>query len=145
MLKGFNEYQPSKTQAFWLGVICIVATLVIGFTWGGWVTAGSAGEMVDEATQDARVDLAAEVCVEQFKQGAGANERLEALKKEPVYSRDEVIEDGGWAVLPGAAEPVPGVTDACAERVAELEHIADSAPALDASATAQSTGATSIQ
>ena len=37
--KRFNEWQPTKTTLFWGCVGSVVVALVVGFTWGGWVTA----------------------------------------------------------------------------------------------------------
>ena len=38
----FADYRPSKTVLFWSCAGCVAATMIIGFTWGGWVTGGTA-------------------------------------------------------------------------------------------------------
>ena len=48
--KRWEDYQASKTFVFWACAGCIVATMIIGFTWGGWVTGSTAERM---ATQGA--------------------------------------------------------------------------------------------
>jgi hypothetical protein len=60
---------------FWIAAGCVVATLILGFGIGGWVTAGTAQEMVSQARADARHQLAAAVCVEDFM---GCRERRDA-------------------------------------------------------------------
>jgi hypothetical protein len=49
-----------------------VATLVIGFYWGGWVTGGTAKEMVQRSTSSAVVTALSPICVDKFQQSAGA-------------------------------------------------------------------------
>ena len=42
IVQRWNEYRPTKEHAFWLAAGSVVATLVIGFGFAGWVTGGSA-------------------------------------------------------------------------------------------------------
>ena len=48
---GWGDYRPSKATWFWSCVACVVATMVIGFTWGGWVTGGTADEQTAQARE----------------------------------------------------------------------------------------------
>ena len=43
----WTAYRPSKAVWFWSCVGCVVATLIVGFTWGGWVTGSTARQNVD--------------------------------------------------------------------------------------------------
>ena len=52
------DYRPSKATWLWSCIGCAIATLVIGFTWGGWVTEQTAKRMVAEATDYGRARLA---------------------------------------------------------------------------------------
>jgi hypothetical protein len=128
MFNGFQSYQPSKTALFWSCAACAVGAIVLGFTWGGWSTATTVEELTQKAADEARVELATTICVEQFKAGADAA-GLQAVKDEPVYARDDVIDEGGWATMPGYEKAEPGVPAACAQRVAELETVGSSATA----------------
>jgi len=47
--------RPTKTVVFWSWIASIVVTMIIGFTWGGWVTGGTAQKMADVTGQDAVV------------------------------------------------------------------------------------------
>ena len=38
--------RPTKTVVFWSWIVSIVVTMIIGFTWGGWVTGGTARTML---------------------------------------------------------------------------------------------------
>lgn len=44
-----------------------VALAILGFTWGGWVTAGSAKTLADQRASDAVVAALAPVCVANFR------------------------------------------------------------------------------
>lgn len=118
---NWGEYRPTKVLWFWSCVGCIVVTLILGFTWGGWTTAGAANEMAATARNDGRAELAAAVCVEQFMQASDAALRLAQLKEESTWQRDGFIEEGGWVTLAGLEEPVDGAADLCAQQLAEME------------------------
>jgi hypothetical protein len=113
----WEDYQASKTVVFWACAVCIVATLFIGFTWGGWVTGSAAGRMAAQAATDARADLAAAVCVSRFEAGSDAATNLATLKASDSWNRGEYLEKGGWATLAGMKEPVDGAANLCAQRL----------------------------
>src|ERR687892_466365 len=94
---GWREYRPTKTVWFWSCAGCVAATIVLGFTWGGWVTGGTAAYRAAEAREAGRAELAATVCVERFVTADDARTQLAALKEESTWSRDDTIVEGGWA------------------------------------------------
>jgi hypothetical protein len=102
---------------FWACAGCVVATVVVGFTWGGWVTGGTASQMAARAASDAQAELAASVCVERFAKGPDANAQLTALKNSDSWKRDTFIEAGGWATLAGMDKPVAGAATLCAQQL----------------------------
>jgi hypothetical protein len=118
---GWREYRPSKVTWFWSCVACVIATMVIGFTWGGWVTGGSADQMAAEAREAGRAQLAAAICVQRFVAAPNAAVELAALKEESSWSRDDTIADAGWTTPLGLDEPVSGAADICADRLVEME------------------------
>jgi hypothetical protein len=116
------EYRASKATLFWACVGSIVATIVIGFSWGGWTTGGSAEEMASEAAEQAREQLAAAVCVERFTQGAEARSRLSSFQGlSSSYERSNFIRDGAWAIMPGSDEASYGAARTCAEELVTVE------------------------
>ena len=120
MSQRFQEYHPSKTVLFWSCAGCIAATMLVGFTWGGWVTGGSAGEMAEEAADQARAQLAATVCVDNFMAAADAGPQLASLKDiGSSWRREHFIEEGGWAMVSG--QEYDDAAELCAERLMELE------------------------
>ena len=118
---NWEEYRPSKTLWLWSCVGCVVATLVIGFTWGGWVTGGTAERMADTAMEEGRTRLAAAVCVNRFLGASDFGTKLAELKAESAWQRDNYIEDGGWVTFARVEEPVKGAAERCANQLAEMD------------------------
>jgi hypothetical protein len=115
----WEDYRASKTVLFWACAACVVATLIIGFTWGGWVKGSTADRMAAQAATQARADLAAAVCVSRFGIDSDAVANLAALKASDTWKRSDYIEKGGWATLAGMKEPVDGAANLCAQRLME--------------------------
>jgi hypothetical protein len=119
--RRWQDYRATKAHAFWIGVACIAGTLIAGFGTGGWVTGGTARMMASDAATDARQQLAAAVCVEEFMAAANAGARLEKLRDSAWYQRADVVAAGGWATMPDKTEPNSAVAYACAEKLVQLK------------------------
>jgi hypothetical protein len=119
--RRWDDYQPSKTAVFWSCAGCIAATMIVGFAWGGWVTGGTAAQMVTQASQSARAELAATICVNRFANGPDATAKLASLKGTDTWKQDEFIEKGGWATLPGTENPVTGAAAICARQLMDVK------------------------
>ena len=124
---GSDGYQPSKTVWIWSCVGCIVATLIVGFTWGGWVTGGTAAEMTATAAEEARTEVAAAVCVNKFINSANASAHLAELKAASSWERDGVIEEGGWSMIKGYDGDLSKVADVCGDQLASMEALPQAA------------------
>jgi len=98
-----------------------VATLFIGFYWGGWVTGGSAKDMVQRSTTAAVVTALSPICVDKFQHSAEAATNMVELKKVSSYQQGSFIEKGGWATLPGSENANSAVARACAEMLSSLK------------------------
>ena len=120
-IQQLKDYQPTKTTLFWGVVGSAVLTMIVGFTWGGWVTGGTAAEMAEEAAEQSAASLAAAVCVDRFVNAPDAATQLAALKETSSWKREGFVEDGNWAMLAGLEEPVDGAADLCADRLADME------------------------
>jgi hypothetical protein len=106
-LQWFDQYQASKTVLFWACAGTAIVATVVGFTWGGWVTGGTARDMAEESAAQARQELVAVMCVDRFMAAPGAGGQLTALQEiTSSYAQGKFVEDGGWAVIPvaGGAE-----------------------------------------
>jgi hypothetical protein len=91
----------------------VIATLLIGFTWGGWVTGGTAAKMTSEAVEATQVTLYAPICVERYMAKATPEQRA-AFAKENGWNRDALIEKTGFATPPGSSALSDAVADQCA-------------------------------
>jgi len=110
----WDETRPTKTIVFWSWVASVVLTMIIGFAWGGWVTGGTARSMAETMADDAVVKRLAPMCVTQFKQGSGKDQKLEELAKTDSWQRSEYVEKQGWATMPGEEKPDSKVASECA-------------------------------
>jgi len=98
-----------------------IITLIVGFNWGGWVTGGTAKEMVQRSTTSAVVSALSPICVDKFQQSAAAATNMVELKKVSSYQQGSFIEKGGWATLPGGEGANSSVARACAEMLNSLK------------------------
>jgi len=110
--------------------------MIVGFTWGGWTTGGSAREMAKDAAAGARDQLASAVCVERFMGAPDAGAQLAALKDLSSYRRSSFVRDGSWAVMPGKDNANSNAASDCAATLATLE-VPASAEAAPATTAAQ--------
>src|SRR6478609_2589072 len=93
--RRWAAYRPTKGIWFWSCAGCIVATIVVGFAWGGWVMGSTAERMANDAAGTARAQLAATSCVTLFNKSPDMVAQLAALKNAPSYQRNEIIAKGG--------------------------------------------------
>jgi hypothetical protein len=80
-----GEARPRFLQGIAFGAI---ATMTIGFIWGGWVTAGTARSMNAMAENSGRMSVLVPMCVTQFTAADGAIAKFKAASS---YSKDNVI------------------------------------------------------
>ena len=71
----------SLTRILQGAAIGAVATMAIGFYWGGWVTGGNAREMVHKSTSSAVVSALAPICVDNFQRSPDASTNLIEFRK----------------------------------------------------------------
>jgi hypothetical protein len=98
-----------------------VAALVIGFNWGGWVTGGTAKEMVQKGVSTALVSALSPICVDKFQHSSDAASNLVEFKKVSSWQQGSFIEKGGWATMPGGEPANAAVAQACATVLGSLE------------------------
>ena len=96
-------------------VVGAVATMIIGFSWGGWHTGGTVKEMVSDATEKATVIALAPICADRFQKAAKEdNTLIAALGAVSYWQRDAHMMENGWATFSGSPEPNRTVAEACA-------------------------------
>jgi hypothetical protein len=89
-----------------------VATIVVGFYWGGWSLASSADKMAKQRSELAVIAVLAPVCADKFRALPDADAKKVALSKVDSWKRrDEFPKE--FVTLPGEAYPSSGLVDAC--------------------------------
>jgi len=99
-------------------VVGAAALSIVGFSWGGWVTGGTAQQM---AADQAKLDVIAAlvpICMEQSSQDPQAVETLAELRDASSYERSNMLMKAGWATMPGSSDPNRNVAKACMEKLA---------------------------
>ena len=114
----WDEARPTKTVVFWACAASIIGTMVIGFTWGGWVTGGTARAMAQVTGETAVVQRLAPICVAQFKQESEREQRLDEMSKISAWQQADYVRRQGWATMPGEQEPDRSVASECARLIA---------------------------
>ena len=95
-----------------------VALAIVGFSWGGWVTGGTAKQM---ASDQARLEVVAAlvpICMEQSSQDPQVVETLAQLKDTSSYLRSNMLTKVGWATMPGSSDPNRDVARVCMDKLA---------------------------
>jgi len=99
-------------------VVGAAALAIVGFSWGGWVTGGTAKQM---ASDQARLEVVAAlvpICLDQSSQDPKVTETLAELKDTSSYQRSDMLMKAGWATMPGSSDPNRDVARACMEKLA---------------------------
>jgi hypothetical protein len=92
------------------GLICgAIVAMIIGFGWGGWVTASINQKLSGEAVMASQ----AAICVAQFMMEPSSQNKLKEFEAVESYKRSEFIEKSGLDKMPGQKEASYGVAGAC--------------------------------
>ena len=119
LTRRWESYQPSKSALVWACAATAVATMIVGFSWGGWVTGGTSRTLAATAGDIARGELASLICVEKFKAAPDSAARLIEFKAlTDNYKKRQFVETGGWATMPGQATPDRRAAEGCVAALA---------------------------
>ena len=81
-MQNLAWYQGESLKRLLQGAaVGVVATLAIGFGWGGWMLGSTAKTLADNTASSAVVAAIAPICADQFQRSADAANNLTALKK----------------------------------------------------------------
>ena len=109
----WSDARPTKTIVFWACLASMVATMIVGFTWGGWVTGGTAVRMAEAFGEDAVAKRLAPMCVVRFNADPKKAAKLTELTALSAWEKSEYVKKQGWATMPGEQEPSSKVADEC--------------------------------
>jgi len=98
------------------------ATLIVGFSLGGWTLASTVDQIANTRVRSAVVAVLAPICVDQFRAAVNASANLTELSTlRSVWDRDRFMDRGGWAIMPGSDRSNRAVAEACAETLGTLK------------------------
>ncbi len=112
----------SRTRLLQGIAIGAVASMVVGFSWGGWMTGGTAIKLANERTNNAVVAALTPICVEKFLQNNDAKANLAVLQKiSSNWEQGDYLQKGGWATRPGATSSDYQLARACADKLVQIK------------------------
>jgi hypothetical protein len=112
----------SRTRLLQGIAIGVVASIAIGFSWGGWVTGGTANKLAADRASAAVVTVLTPICVAKFQQDSDSQANLAALRKiASNWEQGQYLEKGGWATRPGATSSDYELARACAAKLIEAK------------------------
>jgi alpha/beta superfamily hydrolase len=79
----------SRTRLLQGIAVGVIATLVVGFSWGGWVTGGTAKSMSATAETNGKMSVLVPLCVTQLMTTEGAVAKLKLTQ----YGHDDVVRE----------------------------------------------------
>jgi pimeloyl-ACP methyl ester carboxylesterase len=97
-----------------------LGAIVVGFSWGGWVTDKTAKTNATMLVNAALVQAYGPVCIERFKHQPNVEAKWAELTKVETWRRDTYIKESGFATPPGAEAPNSAVADACADALSKV-------------------------
>jgi hypothetical protein len=117
----WSQARPTKTVVFWLSVAVMVATMIVGFTWGGWVTGGTAQATAKAMAEDAVVHRLSSICVAAAQHDPQRQQKLKDLHAANEWDRADYVQKAGWATMPGDKDPDSKVAGECAKVLASKD------------------------
>jgi hypothetical protein len=112
----------SRTRLLQGIAIGAIASMIVGFSWGGWMTAGTADKIAAERADSAVVAALTPICVEKFLQNSDAKANLAVLQKiSSNWEQGQYLEKGGWVTQPGATSSDYHLARACAEKLVQVK------------------------
>ena len=120
MATGIEKLNWEKIKSFfWNAIVGAILISIVGFSWLGWVTGGTAQQEAKQSAKKSVNDRLAKICVYQASQDPEKDLKLKELK-EKSWDRRDYLKNQGWATMPGEEEPDHGVAEKCAELLMEI-------------------------
>jgi hypothetical protein len=105
---------PEWTKPALVGAVAGAGALaIVGFSWAGWMTGGSAAEMSGKQSVTAVAMALTPYCVAASKADPNSAAVLAELEAASSYQRRGIVEKAGWATPLGADKPDRALADAC--------------------------------
>jgi hypothetical protein len=103
--------KPGAWGAIWGSVL----TMIVGFTYGGWTTAGTVDRLARQQADTAVTAALVRVCVAHSKADQAAGKKLAELRAmTSSYEQQEFVTKAGWATFAGTDGVSREIAEACA-------------------------------
>ena len=86
---------------------------VVGFTWGGWVTGGTANDKAMAMSRDNVVASIVPVCLGMARSDPARADKMATIRAASTYQRRNAVMAAGWATVPGTDAPDRDIAQAC--------------------------------
>ena len=84
---------PSIKPAVWGMIGGMVATIIVGFSWGGWMTQGKVEQLKNASATAAVVAVLTPMCVSLAEQQI---DKLAVLRQESSWKHRDFVVKAGW-------------------------------------------------
>lgn len=95
-------------------IVGAVLVAIVGFSWGGWVTGGTANDMAVSMAHDDVVAAMVPVCLDMANTDPQRATKLATIQEASNYKRGDAVMEAGWATMPGSDAPDRDIAKACA-------------------------------
>ncbi|MCU9850506.1 hypothetical protein OEZ60_21210 [Defluviimonas sp. WL0024] len=95
------------------GVIGAVVIMVVGFSWGGWMTSGTANKMARTLAEDEVITALTPVCIEMSRADPDRIAKLATINSAASYKQRDAVIAAGWATVPGTEIANRDLAQAC--------------------------------
>ena len=101
-----------------LGVVAgVAATVLAGFTLGGWMTSGRADQMAADMVRAELTAVLVPHCVDQAVNDPKFKDRLALMKTVDRHTRTKILIQAGWATLLPLTDPDLVIASACMDKL----------------------------
>ena len=112
--------QEKIKTTIWGVVIGGILTMIVGFSWGGWVLGSTSSSLGEDMAKNAVIERLAPMCLEQFNQDPEKDSKLIEFKAVSSWDQDSYIEKNGWAIMPFEKEHEVKIARKCSKLIMEL-------------------------
>lgn len=95
------------------GLVGAAFVAIAGFTWGGWVTGGTANDQAMAMSRDGVVTAMVPLCLDMARTDPERLTKLDAIRAAATYKRRDALMETGWATMPGNEVPNRDLAQAC--------------------------------
>lgn len=92
-----------------------IGTMILGFTWGGWMTESTANEKIAAAGNTATVNALVPFCVEHARKDPDFSTKLTSITSVSSWKQDDAFKAAGWNEVPNIAEMSNDMIERCIE------------------------------